>query len=290
MPAPPCAGRRLLKNGVFQQTAKRKSILSLAAIALLTSGALQAHDFWIEPGAFRTQVNARVPLRLYVGQDFKGDALVYLPDLIERYAVAGPAVERAIEAVAGDDPPGELRAERAGLHIVLYRGRHSSVTFDTPEEFERYLDKEGLERVRGRDDYRQRTSRKPIRELFSRCAKALVAVGAASADADRALGLRLELIAGKNPYARGYSGQLPVQLLFEGKPLAGALLIAFNKAEPARKRRARSGADGRASLAVDRPGVWLITAVHMLPAPRGMDAEWESVWASLSFELSAAGK
>lgn len=268
----------------------RKSVLPLATITLFMGGAAQAHDFWIEPGAFRTQVNARVPLRLYVGQDFKGDSLVYLPDLIERYAVAGPGGERAIEAVAGDDPPGELRPERAGLHIVLYRGRHSSVTFDTPEEFERYLDKEGLERVRGRDDYRQRTGRKPIRELYSRCAKALVAVGSTGADADRALGLRLELIAGKNPYARGYSGRLPVQLLFEGKPLAGALFIAFNKAEPMRKRRARSGPDGRALLAIDRPGVWLVTAVHMLPAPKGADAEWESVWASLSFELPATGK
>lgn len=273
-----------------KSNSKRKSILSLAAIALLTNGAARAHDFWIEPAAFRTQVQARVPLRLYVGQDFKGDSLVYLPDLIERYAVAGPAGERAIDAIAGDDPPGEFRPERAGLHIVLYRGRNSSVTFDTAEEFERYLDKEGLERVRDRDDYRRRIDRKPIRESFSRCAKALIAVGAAGAGADRALGLRLELIAGKNPYARGDSGQLPVQLLFEGKPLAGALLIAFNKADPLRKRRARSGPDGRASLAIDRPGIWLITAVHMIPAPRGMDAEWESVWASLSFERPAAGK
>lgn len=268
----------------------RKSIFPLITVALITSGTARAHDFWIEPGAFRTQVNTRVPLRLYVGQDFKGDSLIYLPDLIERYAVVGPGGERAIEAVAGDDPPGELRPERAGLHIVLYRGRRSSATFDTPEEFERYLDKEGLERVRGRDDYRQRTSRKPIRELFSRCAKALVAVGNTDAGADRALGLRLELIAGKNPYARGYTDPLPVQLLFEGKPLAGALLVAFNKAEPTHKRQARSGPDGRASLAIDRPGVWLITAVHMLPAPKGTDAEWESLWASLSFELPAAGK
>jgi hypothetical protein len=42
-----------------------------------------------------------------------------------------------------------------------------------------------------------------------------------------------------------------------------------------------------------RPGgMWLIKAVHMVPAPAGANAEWASFWASLTFELrstSAAG-
>ena len=35
---------------------------------------------------------------------------------------------------------------------------------------------------------------------------------------------------------------------------------------------------------IKRRGAWLVTAVHMIPAPRGADAQWESIWASLSFE------
>jgi len=38
---------------------------------------------------------------------------------------------------------------------------------------------------------------------------------------------------------------------------------------------------------LDRPGLWLIKAVHMVPAPEGSGAEWESLWASLTFELPA---
>jgi len=37
-----------------------------------------------------------------------------------------------------------------------------------------------------------------------------------------------------------------------------------------------------------RPGgMWLIKAVHMIPAPAGTSAEWASFWASLTFELGA---
>ena len=32
-------------------------------------------------------------------------------------------------------------------------------------------------------------------------------------------------------------------------------------------------------------GVWLVKAVHMVPLPKGQDADWESFWASLTFEL-----
>lgn len=33
------------------------------------------------------------------------------------------------------------------------------------------------------------------------------------------------------------------------------------------------------------PGAWLFTTIHMIPAPEGLDADWESFWASLTFEL-----
>jgi hypothetical protein len=31
--------------------------------------------------------------------------------------------------------------------------------------------------------------------------------------------------------------------------------------------------------------MWLIKAVHMIPAPSGANADWESFWASVTFEL-----
>jgi hypothetical protein len=57
-------------------------------------------------------------------------------------------------------------------------------------------------------------------------------------------------------------------------------------ASPGAKVSART-VGGRASLVLDRPGLWLVKVVHMVPAPEGSGAEWESLWASLTFELPA---
>ena len=76
-----------------------------------------------------------------------------------------------------------------------------------------------------------------------------------------------------------------MRLVFEGKPLAKALVVAMNQAEPEKKISARTDSRGRATLASRERGVWLVKAVHMIPAPAGVDADWESVWTSLTFEF-----
>jgi len=38
-------------------------------------------------------------------------------------------------------------------------------------------------------------------------------------------------------------------------------------------------------LGLPRPGVWLVKVVHMVPAPKDTGADWESLWASLTFEI-----
>jgi uncharacterized GH25 family protein len=82
-------------------------------------------------------------------------------------------------------------------------------------------------------------------------------------------------------------GDLPVRLTYEGRPLAGALVVAINRANPMEKLAARSGEDGRVRFTLPRAGMWLIKAVHMVDAPAGAGAEWASYWASLTFELPA---
>jgi uncharacterized GH25 family protein len=108
-------------------------------------------------------------------------------------------------------------------------------------------------------------------------------------DRDRALGFALELVADRNPYAIGANDELPLQLLYHGQPLGGALVVAMNRANPSAKLSARTDASGRVRLRLSQPGMWLIKAVHMVPAPAGSDAEWASFWASLTFELKGSG-
>ena len=56
------------------------------------------------------------------------------------------------------------------------------------------------------------------------------------------------------------------------------------------KLTARTNKAGRVNLTLPGGGgVWLVKAVHMVPAARETAAEWESLWASTTFELPAAG-
>ena len=242
---------------------------------------VQAHDFWIEPESFRPAIGRKVPVHLYVGMDFKGDPAPYIPEWFERYVYVNAQGEKPVPGLPGDDPAGTVPITAAGLTVIGYRSTKFSVSFDTAEEFEKYLIKEGLERNLALLNKGQPSQGK-ITENYSRCAKALVMNGTAATPADRVLGFRIELVAEKSPYAG--TGPVPFRLLYENRPLAGALVVAFNKATPLDKLKARTDPDGRVIFDIKRRGTWLVTAVHMIPAPRGSEAQWESIWASLSFE------
>jgi uncharacterized GH25 family protein len=155
------------------------------------------------------------------------------------------------------------------------------------DKFNDYLKEEGLDAViaaRARSQVSQRDGR----EIFSRAAKSLVRSGEMTAAAgDRALGFPIELVAERNPYQMRSGDTLPVRLTFKGAPLAGALVMAFNQRHPFLKKRVRSDQNGRATFTIDEPGPWLVKAVHMVPAAAGSNADWESFWASLTFEMGS---
>ena len=63
----------------------------------------------------------------------------------------------------------------------------------------------------------------------------------------------------------------------------------MNRLNPSEKQSARTDNDGRVRFHVRPGGMWLIKAVHMIPASAGTGAEWTSFWASLTFELRPTG-
>lgn len=253
----------------------------MLACAALASSA-HAHDFWIEPGTFHPQAGAKVPLHLHVGMDFKGDSALYNADQFNRYVYAiGSGAEQTVPGQLGDDPAGSIPVAQPGLYAAIYDSKKFNITFEDFNKFQDYLKDEGLERHMVVAKARAGNGGK-IGEIYSRCAKTLIAgPQGETANAGHDFHCALELVAESNPYQRR---DLKLRLLFKGQPVEGVLVQAFTKADPGNKIRVRTDKDGRVALQLPQGGVWLVKAVHMVPQARFLRGDWESFWASLTFE------
>jgi uncharacterized GH25 family protein len=267
---------------------KRRRLLIFTAI-ILACDPLLAHDMWIEPTTFAPESGEIIGLKLRVGQDLLGDPLARDSQLIKEFIVEDSAGRKPVVGRDGGNPAGFIRASDPGVLVVGYHSNPSTVE-ETAEKFNQYLTEEGLDSIAASRARRNETNLK-VHELFSRCAKSLVfAAPASGAQGDRVLGFPLELVAERNPYAIRAGEDLPVRLMYESRPLAGALVIALNRQNPTERLSVRTGKDGRVRLHLRPGGMWLVKAVHMVPAPAATNADWQSYWASLTFQLGTTGR
>ena len=263
------------------------SHLGLQLLALTLTAAAWSHDFWLEPSSFRPAADSPLFARLRVGEHFRGEALPRYEPWIKRFMILGPSGETPMLGLDGAEPAGLARVKVAGLHHIVYESTANYLELE-PALFEKALRIEGLERI---IELRARRgeSNKRSKEDFYRCAKALVLVGdPPGQNFDQLFGLTLEIVPESNPYAMQPGDRLSFRLLFDGKPLEGALFMALNQADPNEPLHARSDSTGRAEFTLVRPGNWLIKAVHCIPARTNKAVDWESFWASLTFALGAS--
>ena len=76
------------------------------------------------------------------------------------------------------------------------------------------------------------------------------------------------------------------RVLYRGEPLAGVLVAAMRPGTTDTDVTARTDSSGRVQFSLRKSGAWRIAAVHMVTPPADVDADWDSLWASLTFELA----
>jgi uncharacterized GH25 family protein len=262
---------------------KRRRTAAFVLLAWLSAIPMFGHDFWIEPSTFRPAVGQMITASLLVGQDFAGDPVPRSVQLMDSFTVRETGGERPIVGMENRDPAGYLRLEKSGIAVIGYRSKPYPLEL-AADKFEDFLKLEGLENIRALRLQRGE-SKKPDRERFFRYAKSIVLTGQATASDgaafDQVFGYRLELIPETNPMT---ATPLCVRILFEGKPLAGALVTAIPRDNPLLRISARSDRAGHVTLNLPGPGVWLVKSVQIVPAPAGANVDWESLWASLTFQ------
>jgi uncharacterized GH25 family protein len=260
----------------------RATFGAAAGLLLLTAQA-GAHDFWIEPSTFRPAAGEDFTVSLRVGEHFRGEPVPRDDRRIRRFHLVSAGGEAPVPGIPASDPAGFARIDASGVSVIGYRSDRSPVTLEA-EKFEKYLADEGLDAVL-KERARRGEQGKPGREVFSRSVKSIVVVGPRGREFDRRAGLEFEVLLESDPALWKTGAPMAFRLLYDGKPFAGALVKAICRDDPDNTLTVRSGKNGALSFPFPRKGVWLVEAVRMTPAPPGVDADWESIWASLTFEI-----
>ena len=269
-----------------------RALLLLGMLQFLLAPAAAAHEFWLAPSSYRVAAGDTVAIAAFVGTGFRGERKPYATTRALRFELIGPrTLDLRPAGMNGDLTFARFVAADAGGYLVAYESDFVPIELGAAE-FDRYLALEGLDGpLKARAKLGARAG--PGRERYARCPKTWISGGEASR-LMRPVGLPLELVAASDPTA---GPSLRVQLLYRGRPLAGALVRSWNRpldpgAVPADAAardsvgpagEVRTDRQGFATLAVDHPGEWLVSAVHMVPSADRSAADWQSLWASLTF-------
>ena len=268
---------------------KIRNRVTLALLAMSLSLPGWAHEFWLWSEPFSPTLGSSARLTLNVGEYFVGDLVGFGAKnaaAMRRYS-SGVNQDLSTRARTGAVRPDfRLDLPSAGAHLVAFDSNPSQITL-AADKFHAYLHEEGLDAiVRQRED--AKTSAMPGRERYRRCVKALLKVGGVS-DATYAVrtGQRLEIVPMVDPLAKAVGESLEFAVLFDGRPIVNRLVRAWHKRNgQTMVIRAHSDAAGRAVFNLPYAGPWMISVVHMIPATDTPDADWDSFWGNLTFEIS----
>ena len=265
-------------------------------LAVICQAPLHAHEFWIAPVTTPLMAGSSARLSLRVGEQFTGELVGWSKAQTAGLRLVSTAgvqdISAQVPATAVADLPIVLSAP--GNYLVGFESQPSTISLSA-DSFHAYLHDEGLDFIKTQREAAGQ-AKQPGRERYRRYVKTLLAVQGAQAEQagvnaaavhSQTLGQRLELVPANNPLAMAPGEALSVQVLFEGRPLQGALLKAWHKSGGEASQttiiRATTNAQGITTVNLPYPGAWMVSVVHMVRVTGVKDVDWDSLWGNLSF-------
>ena len=255
----------------------------------LAALALSGHDLYLVPGAFFVSPGERITLGIHNGDSFpESEVAPVLARLRDASLITPDAVYNVTNLLAsGKAVVGQTNIRSRGTLILAVRTVPHVLELPV-DQFRAYLKEEGLTRV-----LLDQPDNRKARERYGKYAKALIVSGAPDGFYAHPAGLEIEIIPEKDPYALRGSGELPVRVLLRGKPAADLQLETARAREGAAAEVrivGRTDADGRLAVPINGAGRWRLHAVAMERCADASMADWESYWASLTFEVRGEKK
>jgi uncharacterized GH25 family protein len=272
----------------------RVAAISFGLLLLSRTSAGLAHDFWVEPGEYWVSAGASTSMTLQVGHGpYRERSPIPARRITQFQAIAPDGTKIDLHdrlQLGGVTKDGDFSLHESGTYVLVLQTDDRAQTHLPSIRFNDYLKAEGLTPAL---EQRARLHRMDAdgSERYSRCAKSFVQIGPVSAGSqesqdqiNKPVGLPLEIVPEVNPYRVPRPTTLPVRVLYEGQPLAGALVKLTDLSQDASPFEVHVSDDkGRAIFPMPRSGTWLLNVIWTKALGPSDETDFDTIFSSLSF-------
>jgi uncharacterized GH25 family protein len=271
-----------------------KRSLVLSAWATLCLVALSSHDMFLRLTSFYVKPNTETQIQLINGT-FEKSENVISRDRMQDVSV----VSAGKRTHPGNDMWSEadnittlkLKTGAAGTYVAGLSTLPKMIELSA-KDFADYLVHDGLTDM---FEARKKSGEDAngAKEKYSKHVKTFFQVGDKLTDDYKTqLGYPVEFVPVVNPYSVKAGSEIQVQLLKQGKPLAGELVYAsylgyHSHAEDGSHKEAiktRTDANGMVKVKLDKAGQWYLRTINMVKSTEP-GVNYESNWATITFEV-----
>lgn len=267
----------------------KKGLLLAGLASIFICMGMVIPEFWIQPVNTHVFVGQRVPMQIAVGENFTGERWEGKGNRIVSYNhyTRNSMRELLLSLEPGDNivhlP--DFIPTTEGTHMLTLSTHHKLIEVPA-DDFNDYLKDAGLMsayKYRVANDERFNKGR----ERFSRCAKVLIQAGE---DTDHTYkektNLLLDIIPEKNPYNHDKTQGLTFKILYEGNPLPDAMVKWWHRDKNSVESDfLYTSEKGEVTFSAAKPGLYMISVVHMIRLKNDPSADWQSTWSSLVFGI-----
>lgn len=260
----------------------------LAIIAILLTGYFVfAHEYVLLAYKYKVQKGDTLELHLFSADGF--NVQIERPmqlkntkkfELITENGTTDLLAEAKDQAL----PILNRKVDFEGLGLLHMERDYARIALEN-KKFLSYLKEDHIENIVVKNE----SSKKVQKERYSRYIKTLVQSGTKpfGEQYKKVIGQNFEIVLLQNPYLLKKGDVLQARIIFMGKPLINKVITARNRlgSESAMFATSRTNVKGVCNFKITRNGEWFIHATHMIPCLDLLDSDWESFWASYSFQI-----
>lgn len=266
---------------------KKTTSSLIVLLATLSVCTLWAHDMWLVPHKFHLKPGENFILSANTGMDFPQSLGAVTPDRLSSFKVIGKSGEMGLKdfKTVGNSLTTGISLKEAGTYVVAMALKQKEIRL-TAKEFNDYLLSDGITNI-----YELRKKEgildKDAVEYYSKFAKTIVQVGDTLDDTPiRPHRLLIEIVPAINPYSLKQGDELEVKVLYRGRPLAHVEIAwSYPGMGKGFAGSTKTDANGNALVPLQKSGPYVIRLTYMEWVKK-LTHEWESYWASLTFEVN----